>query len=145
MKTKLLHAGEPRTHAVVFDTGDEVVEGLLEFAKQNGVEGAGFTAIGAFARATLAFFDLETKEYEEIPVDEQVEVLTLAGNIGTYDGEPKVHAHVVVGLRDGTTRGGHLIRATVRPTLEVIVTATPGPLRRALDAATGLPLIDLSE
>jgi uncharacterized protein len=143
MKAKLLYDGETRIFAVVFENGEEVAEGLLEFAKQNGVTGASFTAIGAFRRATLAFFDLETSEYEEIPVDEQVEVLTLAGNIGTHEGEPKVHAHVVVGLRDGSTRGGHLMNAVVRPTLEVVVTETPGYLRRTEDKATGLPLIDL--
>jgi uncharacterized protein len=145
MKSKLLHDGETRIFAVVFGTGDEVSQGLLEFARRNGVTGASFTAIGAFRRATLAFFDLATKEYEEIPVEEQVEVLTLAGNIGTHQGEPRVHAHVVVGLRDGSTRGGHLLEATVRPTLEVVVTETPGYLRRTEDPETGLPLIDPRE
>jgi uncharacterized protein len=142
MKTKLLHEHQgARTYAVVFDTDDEVSEGLLRFAKENEITGASFTAIGAFRRATLAFFDLDTNEYERIPVDEQVEVLTLAGNIGRHEGEPKVHAHVVVGKRDGTTRGGHLLDAHVRPTLEVVVTETPEHLRRVEDPATGLPLI----
>jgi uncharacterized protein len=145
MKTKLLHDGGARTFAVVFDTGDEVSEGLLEFARQNGIRGASFTAIGAFSSATLAFFNLETREYEEIPIEEQVEVLSLMGNIGTHEGEPRVHAHVVVGLRDGMARGGHLLNARVRPTLEVVVTESLGSLRRTLDPATGLPLIDLEK
>lgn len=143
MKSKVLHEQEGlKTYAVVFDTGDEVSEGLLKFAEENGVSGAHFTAIGAFQDVTLAYFDMEKKEYEEIPVREQVEVLTLAGNIGTHDGETKLHAHVVVGRRDGTTRGGHLMKAHVRPTLEVVVTETPSYLRRKEDKETGLPLID---
>jgi uncharacterized protein len=145
MKEKLLSAGEVRTYAVVFETGDEVAEGLLDFARRESITGAGLTAIGAFERVTLAFFNLETREYEEIPVEQQVEVLALTGNLGMYRGEPKLHAHLVVGLRDGSTRGGHLLNGHVRPTLEVVVTETPGYLKRTEDAATGLPLIDLDE
>jgi uncharacterized protein len=143
MKDKLLARGELRTYAVVFETGDEVTEGLLDFARRESITGASFTAIGAFQRATLAYFDVETKEYEEIPVDEQVEVLTLAGTLGRHEGAPRLHAHVVVGLRDGSTRGGHLLKGVVRPTLEVVVTESPGHLRRTEDEETGLPLIDL--
>jgi uncharacterized protein len=145
MKTKLLEADGTRTFAVVLDPGDEVIESLTAFANGENVTGAGFTAIGAFRDVTLAYFDLEKKEYQEIPVDEQVEVLSLTGNFGIHDGEPKIHAHVVVGRRDGSTRGGHLIRAHVQPTLEVVVTETPAHLRRRIDASTGLPLIDLSD
>lgn len=144
MNIKLLNDEDTRIFAVVFDTGDEVQEGLMHFARQHRITAASFTAIGAFREATLAFFDVEEKAYEEIPVEEQMEVLTLTGNIGRHEGEPKVHAHVIVGLRDGSTRGGHLLEATVRPTLEVVVTEAPGHLRRTEDDETGLPLIDLS-
>jgi uncharacterized protein len=145
MKTRLLDSGRVRTYAVVFDTGEEVSDGLLRFAEEEGIDGASFTAIGAFQSATLAYFDLETKEYREIPIEEQVEVLTLAGNIGTHEGKPKVHAHVVVGRRDGTTRGGHLLEARVRPTLEVVLVETPDYLRREQDRETGLPLLSLRD
>ncbi|MGE0159757.1 MAG: PPC domain-containing DNA-binding protein [Gemmatimonadales bacterium] len=136
--------GESRTFAVVFDTDDNVLDGLLGFARDEGINAASFTAIGAFRRATLGFFDPERKEYLEIPVDEQVEVLALTGNIGVHGGETKLHAHVVLGTRHGVARGGHLLAATVRPTLEVIVEESRSVLRRRIDDATGLPLIDLS-
>jgi uncharacterized protein len=58
-------------------------------------------------------------------VGEQVELLSLAGDVALSDGEPVIHAHVVVGCRDTTTRGGHLIDATVRPTLELIIEDPP--------------------
>ena len=35
------------------------------------------------------------------------------------DGKPSLHLHAVLGLRDGTTRGGHFLKGIVRPTLEV--------------------------
>jgi len=92
----------------------------------------------------LGYFDIEKKEYEKILVEEQVEVLSLVGTIAPKDdGEPQVHAHVVLGRSDGTMKGGHLLEAHVRPTLEVILTESPEHLRRRTDEETGLPLIDL--
>jgi predicted DNA-binding protein with PD1-like motif len=73
------------------------------------ITGASFTAIGACPEATLGFFDLAAKDYLEIPIDEQVEVLALTGNVGVHHGETKVHAHVVPGAREGDARGGHLL------------------------------------
>lgn len=144
MKKKLLDVSTVRTFALVLDPGDEVTESILRFAREEGLTGASFTAIGAFSDAVVAFFDPGENEYREIPIDEQVEVLTLAGNIGLHEGAPKLHAHVVLGRRDGSTRGGHLMKAHVRPTLEIVVEETPAYLRRKEDPRTGLPLIDLS-
>jgi hypothetical protein len=137
------HAGE-RTFAVVFDTDDDPVAGLLDFAGQNHLAASHFTGIGAFSEATLAYFDWNRRAYVDIPMLEQVEVLALAGDITLDDGRPKVHAHVVVGTRDGTARGGHLKAARVRPTLEVVVVESPAHLRRRTDERTGLALIDLT-
>ena len=133
-----------RPFALVFETGDEAIAGLLDFARGNDIRSAFFFGVGAFERVTLAYFDLGTKEYEHIPVGEQVEVVSLAGNISTYDGEPKIHAHAVIGKRDGSVMGGHLIEGIVRPTLEVFVSASDTPLTRTRDEATNLPLLDLT-
>jgi predicted DNA-binding protein with PD1-like motif len=142
MKAKLLHDGGEKTFALIYETGDEVHAGLERFAKEHRPRSAHFTAIGAFRDVLLAYFDWQTKEYKEIPVDEQVEVLTLAGDVAwTGDGEPVVHAHVVVGRSDGSTRGGHLKKAHVRPTLELILTEYPKHLERKHDPETGLTLI----
>jgi predicted DNA-binding protein with PD1-like motif len=144
MKSKQLGAQSRdglRSLVLVFDTGDEVMETLTGYAAAHGIEGAHFTAIGAFERAVLGYFDWRKKEYERIPVDDQVEVLTLAGDIALDAGRPKVHAHVVLGERDGRAVGGHLIAAIVRPTLEMMVTELAEPLRRRSDPETGLALI----
>ncbi|MFL6208712.1 MAG: PPC domain-containing DNA-binding protein [Pyrinomonadaceae bacterium] len=145
MKSKLIHDGGEKTFVIVFDTGDEVVAGLLDFAREHR-RAASLTAIGAFERVTLGFFEAERKDYKKIFIDEQVEVLSLIGNITLAENdEPKVHAHVVVGRRDGTAHGGHLLEAHVRPTLEVVLTESPTRLRRKMDAEVGLALIDLTE
>ena len=144
MRTRELdsHDGR-RTFAVIFEAGDEVASGLLDFARRHAVSGAYFTAIGALRDVTLGYWRWETKEYDRIAVREQVEVLSLAGNIALApDGAPKVHAHVVVGKADGTAHGGHLLEGHVRPTLEVMVVESPRHLRRTHDATTGLALID---
>jgi predicted DNA-binding protein with PD1-like motif len=141
MKAKLLEADGAKTFAVVFETGDEVMAGLRAFAQERGLDASHFTAIGAFSDAVLGFFDWERKAYTKIPLAEQVEVLSLVGDIALKDGEPEVHAHVVVGKADGTAHGGHLMTAHVRPTLEVILVESPAYLRRQLDPESGLALI----
>jgi len=140
MKAKQLTSSGGPSHALIFETGDEVIAGLTDFATREEIEAAHFTAIGAFSSAVLAYFDWESKDYVKIPLGEQVEVLILAGDIALKDGKPVVHAHVVLGRRDGTTRGGHLLSAQVRPTLEVALT-TGGALRKRFDPVSGLALI----
>ena len=144
MQTKLIHGGDEKTFAIVFDTGDEVVAGLTNFAKQHGLADSHFTAIGAFSEVVLGYFEWERKQYRRIPIREQVEVVSLIGDIALADGEPKVHAHVVVGKSDGSAHGGHLLEAQVRPTLEVVLVESPAHLQRRYDPASGIALIDLS-
>jgi uncharacterized protein len=143
MRSKLLHRDGGATYAVVFDTGDEVISGLTAFAKEHHLEASDFTALGAFSSAVLGFFEVEQKAYRKIPIEEQVEVLTLVGNITRDEGEPKVHAHVVLGCSDGVARGGHLLQGYARPTLELILSESPVQLRRRFDPEAGLALIRL--
>jgi predicted DNA-binding protein with PD1-like motif len=135
--------GEQRSDVLVFEKGDEVIESLLEFAKRERLTSGSFTAIGAFSDVTLGFFERERKEYKRIPLQEQVEVLTLAGDITVKESEPQVHAHVVVGKADGSAWGGHLLAGHVWPTLELVLVESPDELRRTLDEETGLPLITM--
>jgi predicted DNA-binding protein with PD1-like motif len=145
MTSKLIQDGHEKTYAVVFDAGEEVAAGLLRFAKERKLAAAHLTAIGAFERVTLGFFDFALKDYRKIPIQEQVELMSLVGNIALDDkGEPKVHAHVVVGKSDGTAHGGHLVEAHVHPTLEVVVVESSRQLRRKMRAEFGIALLDLA-
>jgi predicted DNA-binding protein with PD1-like motif len=144
VQSKLLHEADGvRTFALVLDTDDEAMASLAAFADENDLDAADFTAIGAFSRAVVGYFDLERKDYAPITVDEQVEVLSIVGHVTREPGGRNVHAHVVLGKRDGTAIGGHLLEGHVRPTLEIVLTESPAHLRRTKDAATGLALIDL--
>jgi predicted DNA-binding protein with PD1-like motif len=145
MKAQRLHEHQGETtYALVFAAGDEVIANLTAFAKEKHLGASRFTAIGGFQEVTLGYFDLEKKDYRKIPVHEQVEVLSLVGDV-TIDekGEPKIHAHVVLGRSDASTRGGHLVEGRVRPTLEVMLVESPGHLRRKYDPQSGLALIQL--
>jgi predicted DNA-binding protein with PD1-like motif len=140
--TMLLDRGE-RTFVVVFDKDDEVIEGLTRFASRERLRASQVTAIGALRDVTLGYFDRGRRQYQHLPLPEQVEVLSLLGVV-TLDGEkPKVHAHIVVGRADGSARGGHLLEGHVWPTLEVVVEELPRHLQRRTDPESGLALIDL--
>jgi predicted DNA-binding protein with PD1-like motif len=136
--------GEPRLWVAVLDSGEEVKATLVDFAKRENVKAASFVALGAFKRATIAYFDFVQKKYKPIPIEEQVEVVALAGDVVRDEkDEPDLHAHTVLGLPDGSTRGGHLLEGQVRPTLEVTITETPGHLVRRKRPELGIALIDL--
>jgi uncharacterized protein len=143
MKSRLVweQAGE-RTFVLVLDAGDEAFAAITEFANRNRLGGASLSAIGAFERATVGWFDLRAKTYRPIKINEQCEGLTLLGDIAIGDdGKASLHMHAVLCLRDGTTRGGHFLNGIVRPTLEVTIVETPAHLRRRNQPALGLALI----
>ena len=141
MRWKLLNVDPPVTYAVALQTGDDVMETLADFVREQEVEAASLTAIGAFSEAVLGYFDWSTKQYKKIPVAEQVEVLSLMGDVAVAEDGPGLHVHAVLGKADGTTIGGHLLQARVRPTLEVILIQPPSYLRKRRDPETGLALL----
>jgi predicted DNA-binding protein with PD1-like motif len=141
-KAALLSDGDARTYLLEFRTGQEVMHGLLAFARKHKLVAGHLTGIGAISHAVIGFFDPQTKTYLRKDEPGQAEVLSLTGNLALNDNEPFFHVHVALGLRDGSARGGHLFEATVRPTVEVVLTTYPKPVRRKTDSETGLPLLD---
>ena len=147
MKSKLV-SDEPtaKVHVVILDSGEEAFATLMRFANDAGISAASLTAIGAFENAIIGWLDLATKSYRKIAVDQQCEVLSAIGDVAVGDdGKASLHLHVVLGLSDGSTRGGHLLEGKVRPTLEVVVTETPSMLRRRKKPDLGIALIDIGE
>lgn len=141
---KIADSAGDDTRVVILDSGEEAFAVLTRFASESGITAASLTAIGAFENATVGWFDFEKKTYKKIEVAEQCEVLSAIGDIAVGDdGKPSLHIHVVLGLSDGTTRGGHLMQGKVRPTLEVVLTDTPATLRRKKRSDIGVALIDL--
>jgi hypothetical protein len=140
---RIASEGRGETLVVILDDGEEAFSALQEFARKEGVSAASLTAIGAFSRATVGWFDFASKSYKEIAVEEQCEVLSAIGDVAVGDdGKASLHVHIVLGLSDGSTRGGHLLKGTVHPTLEVVLTETPAKLRRRKRPDLGIALID---
>ncbi|MDB5735556.1 MAG: hypothetical protein JWP16_2326 [Alphaproteobacteria bacterium] len=135
--------GDTRVWLAVLEQGEEAKVSLLALAKKDGIENASFVALGAFEKAVIAYFNWETKKYQNIPVDEQVEVISLIGDIVPDEkGAASLHAHTVLGRSDGSTRGGHLIEGHVRPTLEITVTEIAAHLTRRKHPDLGVALIE---
>ena len=135
-------AENPKTVAMIMYTGDEIVSVLQQFATSQKLSGSSFKAIGALSHAKLGWFNWETKKYEvAVEFDEQLELLSLIGDIALKDGKPQVHAHLSVARRDGTAHGGHLLGAHVRPTCELILTESPVHLQKRFDPESSLALI----
>jgi len=143
MKAKVVEDADVVTYVVVCDPGDEAVSALTQFARSERLEAAHVTAVGAFEHATVGWFDRAARDYRRIPVDEQCELLSLIGDVAEGQDGPILHVHAVLGLSDGTTRGGHLLEGRVFPTLEAVVTETPARLRKVLRPDIGIALIDL--
>lgn len=146
MKTSTIEPDDDRTgirtYVVVGEPGEDAYAILSQFATDHDLTAAQLTGVGAFASASVGWFDRHAKGYRSIEIDQQCELLSLVGDVARADDGPQVHAHVVLGLSDGTTRGGHLLHGEIWPTLEVIVRETPARLRKTSHPELGLALID---
>ena len=143
MKSRTVREGDERTFVLILDQGEEAFATITGFANRERVVAASITAIGAFSNASVGWFDLAAKKYRPIEVAEQCEVLSLMGDLAEGDdGKASLHLHAVLGLQDGTCRGGHFLSGTVRPTLEVTVMETVAKLRRKKCPDLGIALIE---
>lgn len=140
-----------RRHIIRLESGEPVIETLSAFLRSEGVVFATVSAIGAVSQARLAYWNAESRKYEYTDLDEQVEVLSFMGNCALREGEPFLHVHAVLGRRDLSVLGGHIVEATAHPTLEVCLfeVATEATAHQATtrgrDEVSGLYLLDLPE
>ena len=143
MNFKLLNDEKQKAYAIILESGEEAMEQILAFAKKEKLNASQFTAIGAFSETVTGFFDFSIKDYQKTIFNEQMEVLALIGDISMYKDQYKIHAHVVLGRKDGTAHGGHLMKGIAHPTLEIILNESPEYLKRKMDNDSGIPLIKI--
>lgn len=142
MKVILLsEINEVKTYMLIFSKGDEVVSGLTDFAKEYNVKSAHYQGIGSAFETEFGWFDFDRLEYLVNHV-QIAEVTSLVGNITWYNGKPVAHSHTTVALRDGSVKGGHLLKMVVGPALEVVVTVQPTFLYKKLNTEFNAALID---
>jgi predicted DNA-binding protein with PD1-like motif len=143
MKSRAMAGNPERTFILVLEQGEEAFKTITEFANGQGIGGASVAAVGAFREARIGWFDPEANRHTPIEVQQHCEVLSLIGDVAQGDdGEASLHLHAVLGLSDGSVRGGHLLAGTVRPTLEVTIVETARHLRRKKHPDLGVALIE---
>jgi hypothetical protein len=121
--------------------GSSVTEEIIRIAAAEGIRTATVEAIGGVDRLTIAYYNREKRSYDEHRYEEFLEVTSLFGNLTTRDERPFLHVHGNFGRRDMSVIGGHVISASVFPTLEAVLTPTTNIALRRLDEETRLTLI----
>ncbi len=124
------------------DHGIDIVSQIAGLAKNEKIVTGIFGAIGALMQAELAFYDQASHEYQKIPIDKPVELVSCSGNISIRDNQPFVHAHAAMADSEGRVWGGHLIGGKVFAAELCIQELLGEPLIRKYDSITGLYLWD---
>ena len=123
--------------------GEEVIKSLTDFSAKNKISLASFSGIGAVQKAEIGFYELKNKKYLWKKINEEMEVLSIIGNVSSLDKKPFIHAHIVLADRNFRAYGGHLKEAVVGATLEIVLLKVKGKVERKFDEEIGLNLMDL--
>ncbi len=128
------------------EDGDDIMASLRKFSRAKRIRGATVEGIGSLKRAKLGYFDFErTREYTWLVLEEDMEVLSLLGNISTKHESYLPHVHVTLGRKDFTVMGGHLDDGSLANMIELVVRKVPGKLVKLPDEKTGLNILKLSQ
>lgn len=130
------------THIIRLDRGDELHGVVSTYCEENAIHGGTFSAIGAAEFLKLAWFEPESKRYEEKDFNGAWEVVSLTGFIALKDGRVHLHVHGCFSNESMETRAGHVVELRVRPTLEIAIRPLKKTLKRLKDDETGLYLLE---
>lgn len=122
------------------DRGEEILDRLRALAEKEQIRFASVQALGATSDFTVGVFDVATKEYAANTFTGNFEIVSLFGTVNTMDGKFYAHLHMSAGNARGEVFGGHLNRAVVSATCEMILTKIDGTVDRRFDADVGLNL-----
>jgi uncharacterized protein len=128
-----------------FESGEHVAPTLLDWLTSEGIVFAAMTGLGAVKSATVSYWNAESQQYETHELREQMEVVSLVGNVTLKEGQPFAHIHMTLGRRDLSTLGGHFNDAIAHPTLEVWLRPEAESVHRALDETCGLYVMQLPD
>ena len=129
------------TYVMRLDPGDEIVEKVLWLAAVEDIKLATVTGLGAVDNVTLGIFSPDTKQYKANMFHADFEIVSLTGTITTQRSRPYAHLHMAVGDLSARCFGGHLNRAVVSATAEIVVNVIPGEVGRQPDPKIGLNLM----
>lgn len=127
---------------LVLEPGEDIMEAVTQIAEEQGGRFGSVSGIGACDDVVLNFYNLSTQQYEHKEIKEPLELTSLLGNISRIDDKPFAHLHGTFGTRDYQTLSGHLTKAIVSATAEIIITMTNLDVNRVHHEHTGLNLLD---
>ena len=128
-------------YIVRLNVGEEIVESVKKFAQEENIRFGTVTGIGAINKAKIGLFNTETKEYQSTILEEDMEIISLAGNITEMNGEPYIHLHIALANSEHNVKAGHLNMAVISATGEIIIEAIDGYVDREFDDDIGLNLL----
>lgn len=129
--------------AARLEVGEEVLSSLAELAEREGVTFAEVSGIGAVDEFCVSVFDVKAKKYFDNDFREPLEIVSMSGTVTEQNGKPYLHLHASAGRADGSVVGGHLKRAVVSATCEIVLHTVYGRVPRFFDDVTGLNLMDV--
>ena len=129
------------TLVIRMDKGEEIVEQLTAVAAREHIALAEVSALGAVGSFTAGVFYSGEKEYHSNDFTGDFEIVSLTGTVTEMDGKPYLHLHMSAGDREGRVWGGHLNRAVVSATCEMVVRILDGHVGRAFSPEIGLNLL----
>ena len=135
----ILH--ENNKYVLRFDRDEELLEALRTFCDAESVASGFFFCLGAAEKITIAYYNINKKEYEDKDLDIHLEITSMLGNISTSDGRVTIHCHGNFSDKDMRVYGGHVKKLAVSATCEVILEKFEGKIGRALDKDIGLNLL----
>lgn len=125
---------------VRMDKGEEILEKVREVAEKEKIKLADISALGAVSEFTVGVFDTEAKEYHANEFKGSFEIVSLTGTINTMNDEFYCHLHMSAGNEKGQVFGGHLNKAIISATCEVVITLIEGRVDRRFEEKVGLNL-----
>ncbi len=123
------------------DKGEEVLETISGFCREQGITLGAISGIGAAGQITLGLFETQSKTYKSTELEGDYEITSLAGNITTKEGQVYLHVHATLSDIECRAFGGHLNRAVVSGTCEVVIDQVQGSIEREFDSEVGLNLM----
>jgi len=125
------------------DPGEEILASLKALCAQESIALGAVQGIGAVNYAVLGLFDPATKQYRANVFEENLEIVSLTGNITTMDGEVYLHLHMAVSDEQGRVFGGHLTEAVISVTAEIVIAQIDGAADRKFSEKIGINLLDV--
>ena len=127
---------------VRLDPNEEILQQLSIIAEKEKISLGHVSGLGAVNSFTTGVFDVQKKEYYSKNTTGKYEITSLTGTITEKDNKPYLHLHMSAGNEAGTVVGGHLNRAVVSATAEVVIDIAAGRIDRKFSEEIGLNLFD---